>query len=154
MDCPQKESLRTCASLASAPGRAPHSHRALVRRAIAPQPPPSSNCALSRRERRQWSRSGRAARYWAILATTLAADVQDDIAGHASFANRQDHIGRSTLARTGIHRRSASSGCTPLGAKANHREPRLQPRLSDEAPNVLFPVAANRRSSAANRPAR
>ncbi len=40
----------------------------------------------------------------AILTTTLAADVRDDIAGYALYANRQDHIGRSTLARSGIHR--------------------------------------------------
>jgi hypothetical protein len=95
---------------------------------------------VSRRQRRQWSRSWRAG---AILTTTLAADVWEDIAGYALCANRQDHIGRSTLARNGIHRRSGSSGCTLLRAKANHREPRQQPRLSDEAPNVLFPVAAN-----------
>ena len=100
------------------------------------------------------ARGGRAARYWVILTTTLAADVQHDIAGYALCANREDHIGRSTLARNEIHRRSASSGCTPLGAKANHREPQQQPRLYDEAPNVSFPVVANRRSSAVNRPAR
>jgi hypothetical protein len=51
-----------------------------------PQAPSSSNCALSRRERRQWSRSGRAARHWAILTTTLAADVRDAIAGYARRA--------------------------------------------------------------------
>jgi hypothetical protein len=86
--------------------------------------------------------------------TTLVADVRDDIVGYALCANREVQIGRSTLARNGIHRRSASSGCTPLGMKANHREPRQQPRLYDEAPNASFPVVANRRSSAVNRPAR
>jgi hypothetical protein len=89
-----------------------------------------------------------------ILTTTLDADVRDDIAGYAICANRQDHIGRSTPARSGIHRPSASSGYTPLRAKAIQREPRQQLRLSVEVANVLFPVAANRRSSAPNRLAR
>ena len=37
--------------------------KAAVLCAMLPQAPTSSNCALSRRERRQWSRSGRAARH-------------------------------------------------------------------------------------------
>jgi hypothetical protein len=50
----------------------------------------------------------RAVRYWAILTTTLAADVLDDIAGYALCANREHHIGQSTLARNGIHQWSAA----------------------------------------------
>ena len=76
--------------------------------------------------------------------TRLVADARDDIVGYALCANREDQIGRSTLATNGIHPRSVSSGRTPLGAKANHQEPQQQPQLCDEAPNVLFPVMANR----------
>ena len=60
---------------------------------------------------------------------TLAADAQDGIVGCASRANRQDRIGRSTLARKETHQPSAYNGCMPLRAKATHREPQQLLRL-------------------------